>query len=117
MDEQSEKVAELRMFYRFDCGTPEERLLRCNLSVKTSLEFIKQDEYTVGTPALLYFARVLGYDKGLRMWKEPVNYMNKLAGILWCMHALVVEHSLPLNGRNDLGSNLMVWPMHQFKKV
>jgi hypothetical protein len=116
-DEQSAKVAELRMFYEFDRGTPEERLLRRNLLVKISLEFIRQDVYAVGTPALVYFAGVLGYDKGLGMWKEPVNYTNKLAGILWCIRALVVEHCLPLNHRDDLGSNPMVRPMQQFKEV
>jgi hypothetical protein len=61
-DEQNEKVAELRMFYEFDRGTGEEKVLRRDLLVNISMEFIRQDVYAVGTPALVYFAGVLGYD-------------------------------------------------------
>jgi hypothetical protein len=116
-DEQSEKLAELRMFYEFDGGTLEEALVRRNLLLGMSLEFIRQDVYEVGTPALVYFAGVLGYDKVSGMWKEPINYTNKVAGILWCMHALVLEYSLPLDRREELGYNPTIQPIQRFKEV
>jgi Orsellinic acid/F9775 biosynthesis cluster protein D len=113
---QREQLEKLRMYYEFDNGTPEESVRR-NMLLTMSMLFIQQDVHTVGVPILVYFSGILGYDKGTGLWKEPVNYTNILAGILWCMRVLVLEHTLPTDQRDELGRDTAIRPMERMKKV
>ncbi|HEY4389166.1 MAG TPA: hypothetical protein VGN34_32365, partial [Ktedonobacteraceae bacterium] len=67
-----------------------------------SLKFIKQTVYEVGVPALVYYSGILGYSKESGHWRQPENFTNILAGLLWCMRVLVLEYTLPTMGRDRI---------------
>ena len=116
-DGQRKQLEKLRMYYEFDHGTPEEESIRRKMLLATSILFIQQDVHMVGCPILVYFSGILGYNKITGLWKEPVNYTNILAGILWCMRVLVLEHTLPTDQRDQLGRDREIRPRERVKKV
>ena len=114
--EQKEVLEELRALYVLGHQDEELALKRKQL-LRTSLRFIRQTVWDVGTPALVFFSGILGYKKDTGRWREPKDYTNILAGILWCMRVLVLEYTLPMSSRDRLGQDKEVSPLERVKEV
>lgn len=93
--EQRKGLEELRVLYEFSKRTTMAVEQRGRRLIETSMLFIQQHVYDVGVPVLVYFSGVMGYRKETGLWREPANFTNILAGILWCMCMLVLEFTLP----------------------
>jgi hypothetical protein len=116
-EEQEEKLRVLKMSYEFDDGNPQSMLTRRGMLLELSLSFIQQEVHIVGVPVLVYFAGILGYHRASGQWKQPVNYTNILAGLIWCIRVLVLEYALPKRKRKDFAGNTMIRPIDRFKRV
>ena len=104
------------MSYELSLDMEREAELRARM-VDLSMSFIMQDVYEVGVPALVYFSGILSYRKNTGLWREPANFTNILAGILWYMRVLVLEFTLPREQRNEFAKDKELRPMHQVKQV
>jgi hypothetical protein len=117
-DEQREYLEEAREYYQFMGGDDEDADgMRRRMLVKLCMSFIRQEVYEVGVPALVYFMGILGHRKNTGQWREPEYYTNMLAGTLWCMRALVLEFSLPLDRRDEFGMDKIRNPINRVKEV
>jgi hypothetical protein len=115
--EQEERLMILKTSYEFEDGNPQSVLTRRSLLLELSLSLIRQEVHIVGVPVLVYFAGILGYEKTTGQWKQPVNYTNILAGLIWCMRVLVLEYAIPKSRRKDFAGNASIRPIDQFKQV
>src|SRR2546423_14436825 len=96
------QASQLRMMYEFSLHSDgeDETGVHRSMLMKLCMLLIQQDVNEAGIPTLTFFSRILGYNKKSELWQEPQNYMNILAGILWCMRVLTLEFALPQKGRN-----------------
>lgn len=81
------QASQVRIMYEFSShpdGEDETGIHRSML-MKLCMLLIQQEVHEGGVPTLTFFSRILRYNKKLGLWREPQNYMNILAGILWCM--------------------------------
>jgi hypothetical protein len=116
MEEQKEVLEELRAVYVLGRQDEDLALKRKQLS-RTSMRFIQQRVWDVGVPALVYFSGILGYKKDTGRWRDPKDYTNIVAGILWCMRVLVLEYTLPTSSRDRLGPDEERSPLDRVKLV
>ena len=115
-EEQRTTLEELRAIYILD-GEGTNTGLKWKQLLRTSIRFIRQTVWDVGTPALVGFSGVLGYKKDTGRWREPEHYTNILAGILWCMRVLVLEYTLPMSNRNTIAQDEERTPLERVKQV
>jgi len=117
-NDQRQQLEEVREYYQFlDADEQYDGGLRKRMLVKLCIAFIRQDVYEVGVPALVYFMGILGYCKKTGQWRDPQYYTNKLAGMMWCMRVLVLEFSLPLDRRDELGMDKILNPLNRVMEV
>ena len=109
-------MEELRAIYILD-GEGTNTGLKWKQLLRTSIRFIRQTVWDVGTPALVGFSGVLGYKKDTGRWREPEHYTNILAGILLCMRVLVLEYTLPMSNRNTIAQDEERTPLERVKQV
>jgi hypothetical protein len=118
MNDQRQSLEEACNYFLFHGHNDEdEDGTRRRTLLKLCVSFVRQDIYKVGVPAPVYFMGILGYRKNTGQWQEPANCTNILARTLWCMRALILEFSLPLNQRNELGKDKLLNPMDHVKNV
>jgi len=67
-----------------------------------SIQFIMQSDFTSKRSALVHFTKVLGLDDGKIKYRMPNTYTPMLAGIIFCLRVLLLEHALPTKCRNDM---------------
>ena len=115
-EEQRTTLEELRAIYILDGDGTDAELKRKQL-LRTSIRFIRQTVWDVGTPALVVFSGILGYKKDTGRWREPEHYTNILAGILWCMRVLVLEYTLPTSSRDRVAEDAERTPLERVKLV
>jgi len=111
--EQENSLDEMQAMYEDSEREDIERMKRILI---WSLRFIKQTVYEVGLPALVFYSGVLGYRRGKGGWRQPEDYTNMLAGMLWCMRVLVLEYALPTASRERLAQDEMN-PMERVKLI
>jgi len=114
--EQKDVLEELRALYILG-RQDENRGLKWKQLLRTSIRFIRQTVWEVGAPALVCFSGILGYKKDTGRWRDPEDYTNIVAGILWCMRVLVLEYTLPMSSRDGLGEDEERSPLERVKSV
>ena len=60
----------------------------------------KHDDYAPQRSAIMYFMGILGYDIWSQSWSTPNSYTPKLAAIQLCMRVVLLEHTIPMDGRD-----------------
>ena len=67
-----------------------------------SIQFIMQSDFTSKRSALVHFTKVLGLDDRKIKYRMPNAYTSMLAGIIFCLRVLLLEHALPTRCRDDM---------------
>ena len=102
LEEQSAELDSLHEL--LETGAPaadiEQQILRA------SYRLIAHSDYKRERSSLIYFSDVLGYDVERRRWHEPSEYTTILAGIQFCIRVLILEHTVPMEGRDEMYDSL-----------
>jgi hypothetical protein len=87
----------------------DERIFRLSVSLIHHSDFEREKS------VIKCFAGIMGYDKKERRWKRPNRYTPVLAGIQFCMRVILLEDSLPLNGRDMYQHGIDRIPLEVFQ--
>jgi hypothetical protein len=85
--------------------------------LELSILLIQHSDYATQRSSLIYFCGVLGFNVEWKQWRQPQDYTTILAGIQWCIRVIMLQASLPTDGRDEYTEDSIVNPVEAFRAV
>ena len=84
---------------------------------KLSVSLICHSDYAKAPSSLIYYTGVCEYNIDYKQWQKPQDYTTILAGIQFCIRIIMLEHSLPMESRNEYTEDSAVMPVMKFCQI
>src|SRR6202022_484523 len=83
--------------------------------LELSVLLVQHSDYATQRSSLIYFCGVLGFNTEWKQWRQPQDYTTILAGIQWCIRIVMLEASLPADGRDVYNEDSAFNPVKVFR--